>query len=413
MCNKTDKLMRMYGQYSTYLGDMHNFKKMKNMRVILTIILSLLMLSSFSQTIEERELDLKAIFSGEQIGNPMTKISELLAVDKFNSTAIELKLDIYNRLNQKDSIKIFFDNLIDSNRNSPFPYLLRVKFARFESLKDDEILNCLKTAFSIDSSNVKVNYYLAKIYYNLFNKDQLSNWRKTEQSNDYAKNTIYFINKTCSINKNYSETLKYPFVQLCNYLGDTDNIDIYDRFIDKSSYFPTTLFVNLPSDWATNYMTNLMDRIDGSNLNWYSKHLKTMKEPVLRDSLPVKVFRFLWLRTFDNPIVIRLENDKGQTTLFWKVCDGKGGYDPGKMIINEKKKLTKEEWKIIYEEINSINFWNLIPNQRMMGFDGAQWILEGNEFGKYHVVDRWNGMEIRKVCLDLLKLTDLEIEEIY
>lgn len=83
------------------------------------------------------------------------------------------------------------------------------------------------------------------------------------------------------------------------------------------------------------------------------------------------------------------------------------------MIINEKKKLTKEEWKIIYEEINSINFWNLIPNQRMMGFDGAQWILEGNEFGKYHVVDRWNGMEIRKVCLDLLKLTDLEIEEIY
>jgi len=371
------------------------------------------MLSSFSQTIEERELELKAVFSGEQIGNPMTKISELLAVDKFNSTAIELKLLLYNRLNQKDSIKAFFDKLIESNKNSTLPYILRIKFARYEPLKDDETLNYLKTAFSIDSSDVQVNYYLTRIYYKLFNNDQISNWKKTEQSNVYARKTIYFINKTCSINKNYSETLKYPFIQLCNYLGDTDNIDIYDRFIDKSSYYPTTLFVNLPSDWATNYMTNLMDRIDGSNLNWYSKHLKTMKEPVLRDSLPVKVFRFLWLRTFDNPIVIRLENDKGQTTLFWKVCDGKGGYDPGKMIINEKKKLTKEEWKIISEEINSINFWNLIPNQRMMGIDGAQWILEGNEFGKYHVVDRWNGMEIRKVCLNMLRLTDLEIEEIY
>ncbi|MBP1676964.1 MAG: hypothetical protein H6Q20_1523 [Bacteroidetes bacterium] len=383
------------------------------MRVTLTIILSFLLLSSFSQTIEERERDLKAVLSGEQVGNPLTKISELLAVDKYNSTAIELKLILYDRLNQKDSIRYFFNNLIESNKNSVVPYILRVKFSRFESLKDNETLDYLKTAFSIDSSNVQVNYYLTKTYYKLFNNDQLSNWKKTTQSNIYARKTIYFLNKTCSIDKHYSEILKFPFIQLCNYLGDTVNINIYDKYINKSSYFPLALFVNLPSDWATDYMTNLMEILDKSQFSWYSRHLKAMQEPVLRDSIPKQVFRFTWLRTFDNPIVIRLENDKNQITLFWKVCDGEGGYDPGKIIINEKKKLTTNEWKIISNEINSINFWNLIPNRRMMGLDGAQWILEGNEFGKYHVVDRWSGMEIREICLDLLKLTDLKIEDIY
>lgn len=383
------------------------------MRITLTIILSFLLLSLFSQTIEESEHDLKAIFTGKQEGNPITKISELLAVDKYNTTAIELKLRIYNRLNQKDSIKNFFDNLIETNKNSLLPYLLRVKYARFETLKENEILEYLKTAFSIDSSNVQVNYYLTKTYYNLFHNDQLSHWRRTEQSNYYARKTIYFINKTCSIDTHYCEKFKYPYIQLCNYLRDTAKIDIYDSYIDKSSYFPIALFLNLPSDWATNYMLNMMDILYNREHNWYSKHLKAMQEPVLKHSTHNQVFRFTWLRTFDNPIVIRLENDNNHITLFWKVTDGKGGYDPGEIIINEKKELTKEEWKVIYDEINAINFYGLMPYQRMMGIDGAQWILEGNEFGKYHAVDRWSGLGISKVCLDLLRLTGLEIENNY
>jgi len=164
------------------------------MRAILSVILSLLVLSSFSQTTEERELDLKTLLSGEQSGNPMTKVSELLAVDKFNSTAIELKLCFYSRSNQKDSIKLFFDNLINSNKGSAIPYLLRAKFSRYESLNENEKLSYLKKAYILDSTNVQVNYSLAETYYELFNKDQTSNWRKTEQSNAYAKK-MHFLYK--------------------------------------------------------------------------------------------------------------------------------------------------------------------------------------------------------------------------
>lgn len=395
------------------LGILTEEIKTKIMRITLTIFLSFSLLSIFSQTIEERERDLKAVYSRKQPGNPMTLISELLAVDKFNSTAINYKLQYFYRLNQKDSISNFFDNLIQANKNSLLPYLLRVKYARYENLRNNKILEYLNTAFSIDSSDVQVNYYLTKTYYKLFHDDQLSRWRKTDESDFYARKTIYYIHKTCSIDKDFCEKLKYPYVQLCNYLRDTVKIDIYDKYIDKSTYFPLALFLNLPSDWATNYMIDLIDILENREHNWYSKHLKAMQEPVIRNSTHKQVFRFTWLRTFDNPIVIRLENDNNKITLFWKVNDGKGGYDPGEIIVNDKKELTVEEWKVIYDDIYAINFYSLTPNQRTMGLDGAQWILEANVFGKYHAVDRWNGVVISKVCLNLLRLTGLDVENIY
>jgi len=386
------------------------------MRAILSVILSLLVLSSFSQTTEERELDLKTLLSGEQTGNPMTKVSELLAVDKFNSTAIELKLCFYSRSNQKDSIKLFFDNLINSNKGSAIPYLLRAEFSRYESLNENEKLSYLKKAYILDSTNVQVNYSLAETYYELFNKDQTSNWRKTEQSNVYARKCISFINKGCTIDNHFRETLKYPFVQLSNYLGDTTNLKTYNEYIDKTAYFPASLFIDMPSGWETNYMMNVMCRLKNSRLNWYSKHLKAMKEPVLQDSELSDVFRFTWLRSFHHPIVIGLKKDKNKVSLYWKVCDGQGGYEPGKMTINQTKQLSMAEWKDISEKVDLINFWNLPSTEKNnSGLDGAQWILEGRKQGKYHVVDRWEGIEITGICMALLKLTDLGIEknEIY
>jgi len=130
------------------------------------------------------------------------------------------------------------------------------------------------------------------------------------------------------------------------------------------------------------------------------------------DTLPLKIFRFTWLRTFHNPIVIGLENNNDSITLYWKVCDGAGGYDPGKIIQNKSKVLTIKEWNDFVASVDLVNFWNLpTEDEEMIGTDGAQWILEGKELGKYHVVDRWIGGNIKSVCLKLLELTDLKINE--
>ena len=212
-------------------------------------------------------------------------------------------------------------------------------------------------------------------------------------------------------------------LQLANYLGDTDKIKLYENYKIQSSYFPISAFVDLPNDWRINYSVNVIDYVSGSDfkyygvesaifsINWYSKHLVALEEPVLSDSLPKKIFRFTYLRTFDNPIVIRIENANDTISIYWKVSDGAGGYEPGKLIKNKKKALTVSDWEKIENEISSIKFWSLPTVEKVLGTDGSQWILEGKTLGNYHVVDRWCGGIISLVCKDLIKLTDLKIKE--
>ena len=72
-----------------------------------------------------------------------------------------------------------------------------------------------------------------------------------------------------------------------------------------------------------------------------------MNEPILRDSLPTKIYRFTWLRSFHKPIVIGIENANDTITLYWKVTDGAGGYEPENMVNNKSKKPTIKEWQDI------------------------------------------------------------------
>jgi hypothetical protein len=150
-----------------------------------------------------------------------------------------------------------------------------------------------------------------------------------------------------------------------------------------------------------------------SHINWYSEYLKAFEEPILIDSLTTEIYRFTYLRTFDNPIVIRLESNNDSVIIYWKVLDGKGGYSIGKIIENKSKVLIADEWENVEKQINSIKYWSLGVDKEIIGEDGSQWILEGKKLGKYHVVDRWCGGKISSVCKELIKLTDLKIEDIY
>jgi hypothetical protein len=81
------------------------------------------------------------------------------------------------------------------------------------------------------------------------------------------------------------------------------------------------------------------------------------------------------------------------------------------MIVNKSKVLTLKNWNDFVASVNSINFWNLPTTRSGIGSDGAQWILEGKELGKYHVVDRQSGGKIESVCLKLLELSNLKIKK--
>ncbi|NIT03983.1 hypothetical protein GTO10_03580 [Candidatus Saccharibacteria bacterium] len=129
-----------------------------------------------------------------------------------------------------------------------------------------------------------------------------------------------------------------------------------------------------------------------------------------------RVYRFLWLRSFHVPIAIRLTVDSsGAGSLTTKMLSGAGGYCPGILIKDETITVMKEDVREFISLLQKANYWELPTNKKVLGLDGAEWIIEGVNGGRYHVVNRWTPEEgeFRKAALYLLRLSKLEVEDIY
>ena len=171
-------------------------------------------------------------------------------------------------------------------------------------------------------------------------------------------------------------------------------LDLYRPTDSTQFYFPTNF--------------------DSFRNKWYSEHLFAMKEPVLfSDSSQIEIYRFVWLRTFHNPISIRIERQQNIYLLTWKLCNGAGGYEPGLLTIAKQKQIDDVTWEKFKTLLNQIDFWNMDTEAKVMGYDGSQWILEGKEGNKYHVVDRWTprGNKYSQCCDFLIGLTDLTFSD--
>ncbi len=393
------------------------------MKPTLIIICTFFFFSSFSQTVEELEHELSFYKSGEKWGNKKDIAYKILEEDRLNSKAINYLVEVFGRNDQRDSISVLFDKLIKENSEDPKLYLIRAseRNAHFAGLTFTQRIEYLKKAKELDKDNIEATYSLGKIYYELFVREFKNNKKKANLDH-YAKNAVDYFTDLCSIDERFKETTKYPLIQLYNYLGETNKSKELKLSNFQSSYFPVSSFIGLPEDWETTYSVDVITYVSDFSvsgiesalfsINWYSEHLSALDEPVLSDTLPTKIYRFTYLRTFDNPIVIRIENDNDTISIHWKVSDGAGGYEPGEIIESESNKLSKEDWELIENEIDSIDFWNLpTVESGLMGTDGSQWILEGKTLGKYKVVDRWCGGKISSVCRELIQLTNLKLKK--
>lgn len=185
---------------------------------------------------------------------------------------------------------------------------------------------------------------------------------------------------------------------------DSNNVPINDG----QFYFPLRLFPDI--DFQGNIIKN---KYDTSVVIWYSEKLYALKEPLLfNKKITKEIFRFTWLRTFHNPIAIRIEKENLEYKLYWKVCDGAGGYAPGNLIIDTFKVINQNEWDIFQKKLNKIDYWNMPLGRGFAGCDGAEWILEGVNSSKYHVITIWGELDC---CRYLINLTGLKIpdDEIY
>ncbi len=132
-------------------------------------------------------------------------------------------------------------------------------------------------------------------------------------------------------------------------------------------------------------------KLDTHQNTWYSKHLFSMGEPMLKDlnKNNIEIYRYTNLGTWSNPYVYRIEKCDSIVRITKKRTNGYGGYESGSLVDNETKVINYEKWKSLINKIDSISFWELETHGER-GLDGAEWVLEGYKEGKYHFITRWS-----------------------
>ena len=161
---------------------------------------------------------------------------------------------------------------------------------------------------------------------------------------------------------------------------------------------------NFPCNFAEPNDT-LSDFVNG----WYSKHLISLKEPILYNQVDTgkKVVRFTHLGTWSQPYSIRIENSDGKITGTYNKTKGLGGYDAGRRIKHEEKILKIENWNSMLSKIND-GFWSIPTHDPNMILDGEEWILEVLIDEKYHVVTRnspeiYDGKNYAELCKEVMQ----------
>jgi len=152
---------------------------------------------------------------------------------------------------------------------------------------------------------------------------------------------------------------------------------------------------------------------DTMKAQWYSYMLLGLKEPIIfNDSSSKEIFRFTWLRSFHHPISIRIVKSNDKIYLYSKEADGAGGYQPGRIIFDETRILSIDDWNTFMDYVKSINSGPKYVERD--GLDGAQWILEEKSSRGYHVTDKWSpdeGDRFRECCEFLLRLSGIKIKK--
>ena len=129
-------------------------------------------------------------------------------------------------------------------------------------------------------------------------------------------------------------------------------------------------------------------------------------------------YRFLWLRTFNRPVLLRFSNYDGSYCLSYKELEGQSGYQIGALVVNKEIQLDAKQWAEIKAILTYADFYTLEPYDLLwFGFDGAYWVLEGRCDTHYHLVDRWSpGLTAyREACIQLLRYSGVTFgqREIY
>jgi len=124
--------------------------------------------------------------------------------------------------------------------------------------------------------------------------------------------------------------------------------------------------------------------------NWYSTHLSALDELPLVGNSSTRQIRFTWLRSFHAPMTFRVVFDDSDDSalLIWKQTNGRGGYQPGEIDGMREFNLTAEQVAEVSALVATVDICS-IPDDEIVGEDGAEWIFESAGPDHYCFHDQW------------------------
>ncbi len=145
---------------------------------------------------------------------------------------------------------------------------------------------------------------------------------------------------------------------------------------------------------------------------WYSRHLTAAGETPLCTRVPSgEIYRFTWLRTFHQPIVITVGSGPEHYWLRATTLSGQGGYDPGEVIGREDREIDHEQWIAITRLVHALSFWNddVVDIGASWATDGSAWVLEGRRDEEFRAISRYmpQGGALYDLGVMLMELADV------
>ncbi len=415
--------------------------------IYLNVILLLLSISAFGQTVKELEYDLSWHRSSEKYEDKINIAKKLQELDPFNYQATEYICRYYDD-RKIDSVSVYFDNLIEKYPNNTEPYLLRTELLwseydfRQRDIYNSQKIKYLNRALQINDSDLSVIFKLAETYYKdfIYPLEKEKDWMFGFESDDAFVDTTFakkekeiklstfehpadsalkYFYRLWNLNTSEKDIIYYPIRQVECYLNILENSEVPKNADDNFNqcFFPSWYFANLSEDWQCDNTVDYLFEIESGKrtAEWLEIQLTDLKEDCLFNKELKEdktIYRFTWLRSFHNPIAIRIENVNNETMLYWKVGKGAGGYEPKGLKKSGKKKLNTNTWKTFLDLVEKSNFDNLANEKYIFMNDGATWTLEKKTSNKFKAHNtNWTSKEIRDICLFLLNLTNIKIKD--
>jgi len=149
--------------------------------------------------------------------------------------------------------------------------------------------------------------------------------------------------------------------------------------------------------------------------DWYGRHLRAAGEAPLFQSAGSSL-RFTWLRTFDAPVIIRLDTAAdGAVTMTATELSGRGGYEPGAVARRIERRLTAGEAAALARMLEQSRVLEQTAVTCDLGLDGAGWVVESVGADGYRFIERHSPQDgpVRTFGLYLIGLTGWTYDKVY